>query len=59
MKPMFYFVDYDDNDNKNDDKTKTKAKIKTGNENKIKINGILLPTKISNVKFSTMLMFLC
>jgi len=32
------------------DETKTKMKIKTKNDNKIKINGILILTKISDAK---------
>jgi len=34
------------------DETKTKTKIRTGDENEIKINGVLVMTKISDEKLA-------
>jgi len=55
-----FFIDNDNINDENDnflkilvDETKTKTKIETRDENKIKINGILILTKISHTKLGT------
>ena len=55
-----FIVDNDDNDNENNEKklifveeAKTTTKIETSDDNEIKINAIIVLTKISDTQFST------